>query len=119
MNEPRRIDAKRYAVAWRQASRHAMRQALGNRGETKDSRAGFWFNHHHKKPCMKLRRTCLCQPGGYAKGMTGAIRRMEVGDSFVIEKSKRQSAYMAAKRLGDRKISVWEVDGAYRVWRIA
>lgn len=57
--------------------------------------------------------------GGYAKGLTDAIRRMEVGDSFVIEKLKRQSAYMAAKRLGDRKISVWEVDGAYRVWRIA
>ena len=56
---------------------------------------------------------------GYAKGMTDAIRRMEVGDSFVIEKLKRRSAYVAAKRLGDRKISVREVDGAYRVWRIA
>ena len=44
--EPRRIDAKRYAVDWRQSSRHAMRQALGNRGETKASRAGFWFIHH-------------------------------------------------------------------------
>ena len=56
---------------------------------------------------------------GYAKGLTDAIRRMEVGDSFVIEKLKRQSVYGTASRLGDRKISVREVDGAYRVWRIA
>ena len=56
---------------------------------------------------------------GYAKGMTDAIRRMEVGDSFVIEKANRQSVYAVAWRLGDRKFSVREVDGAYRVWRIA
>ena len=56
---------------------------------------------------------------GYTKGLTDALRRMEVGDSFVIEKAKRQSVYGTAKRLGDRKISVREVDGAYRVWRIA
>ena len=55
----------------------------------------------------------------YAKGMTDAIRRMEVGDSFVIEKAKRRSAYAIAWSLGDRKISVREVDGPYRVWRIA
>lgn len=58
-------------------------------------------------------------PRGYAKGLTDAIRRMEVGDSLVIERWMRASVYVIAKRLGDRKITVRGVDGGCRVWRIA
>ena len=55
----------------------------------------------------------------YTKGLAATIRRMEVGDSFVIEKARRCTVYIIAKKLGDRKLSVREVDGACRVWRIA
>jgi hypothetical protein len=45
-------------------------------------------------------------------------REMEVGDSFVIQKSAYAQAQLASKRTGF-KFSVRKVDGAYRVWRIA
>ena len=47
---------------------------------------------------------------------------LEVGDSFLMEGAKGNAAYTityhASRRLG-RKFSVRQVDGGYRVWRIA
>jgi hypothetical protein len=54
-----------------------------------------------------------------AKGITGVLRSMKVGDSFVTALENRTSATSAAPRLNikvtTRKISETEV----RVWRIA
>lgn len=54
-----------------------------------------------------------------SKGLTYTMRRMEVGDSILIDKGLGGFAHSIAKKLGDRKIATRTVDGACRVWRIA
>lgn len=54
-----------------------------------------------------------------SKGLTYTMRRMEVGDSILIEKGLSALAHSVAKKLGDRKIATRTVDGKCRVWRIA
>ena len=51
-------------------------------------------------------------------GIADAVRAMEIGDSFVVEKGhQRISASAAAKREGRDVVSRANGDGTFRIWR--
>lgn len=55
----------------------------------------------------------------FTHGMTGAIRSMAIGDSFVIPKEQRTSVINCSRASG-AKLSVRKIsDTEVRVWRVA
>lgn len=52
-------------------------------------------------------------------GMANVMRKMKVGDSFECSESERNSAHTTARYVGIKIITRRQMDGTYRVWRIA
>lgn len=56
-------------------------------------------------------------PVGFTAGITGILRSMEVGDSFVIASHHRGRLHADAGRLGIKLTTRKEKEGFVRVWR--
>lgn len=58
--------------------------------------------------------------GRGGKGYTAALRMMQIGDSFVIEKKARYSVYKIASTIQPAKFATRTMpDGLVRLWRVA
>jgi hypothetical protein len=61
-------------------------------------------------------------PGPQGRGLFGAVRRMEVGDSIFVADGKQNTVSATGSAIGrrtGRKFMTRKVEGGIRIWRVS